>query len=229
MKEKQSTDTLFYKVTQYIYYFFSLNLFFLLCNSLFIITLLSFPLSLSNLIPYAVTLIPAGASITGLFYTMGKLNREKSISPAKDFFKSYRDNFKQSTFYWALFLIISVVLIVDILFVIERGWLMLTVISVILFLIVILSAIYAFTLLSRFEVTFKNLVLFSVYLVFKYKRATLSHAWYLVAFSLIGYGFFRYALFFIFSISVFYFMRTNEGIMKTLKQEFSKNEEERHV
>lgn len=226
MKEKQSTDTLFYKITQYIYYFFSLNFFFLLCNSLFLFALLTIPLSISNILVFALALIPTGASITGLFYTMGKLNRDKSISPAIDFFKSYKTNFKQSTLYWLLFLLISVILVVDILFVIERGWLVLTVISLVIFLIVILSAIYAFTLLSRFEVTFRNLVLFSVYLVFKYKRTTLSHALYIFAFSLIGYGFFRYALFFIFSVSAFYFMRNNEGIMEKLKHEFSQNKEE---
>lgn len=229
MKEKQSTETLFYKITQYIYYFFSLNALFLLCNTLFFLTVWSIPLSISNIIIFAASLIPAGASITSLFYTMGKLNRDKTISPFKDFFNSYKVNFRQSTQYWGLFLVVSVILIVDILFVLQRGWLVLTVISIILYTVVILSAIYAFSLLSRFEVSLKHLVIFSVYLTFRYKRITFSHLCYAFAFSMIMFGFFRFAVLFIFSVAAFYFMRSNEGILEELKHEFSREREEFNV
>ncbi|PRY81355.1 DUF624 domain-containing protein [Alkalibacterium olivapovliticus] len=226
MKEKQSTDTLLYKITQYIYYFLSVNFFFLVSNSLFIMAFIFIPVSISHILFFTVALIPAGASITALFYTMGKLNRDRFVSPVKDYFGAYKNNFRQSTVYWGLYLIALLIVVVDILFVLERGWMILTIISLIVGLILVLSAVYAFTILSSFEVTLKNLVLFSVYLIFKYKWLALSHLGYLFAFGLIGYGYPMTAILFLFAVAGFYFMRNSQTLLSDLKSSFSEGKGE---
>lgn len=220
MKEKQSTDTLLYRIMQYLYYFLSVNLFFLLTNSLFIAALLYIPISLSNLFIFAAALIPTGASITALFYTMGKLHRDKSINPTKDFFKAYKNNFLMSTKYWLIILIVLIVLLVDILFVLNRRWLILTIISFIVLGLVILFSIYGFSLLSRFEVSLKNLIIFSVLLTYQNKLNSLSNLSLSIAFGLILYGFMSYALLGIFAVSGFYYMRNNHKILEKLKETY---------
>lgn len=225
MNEKNPTDSLLYKIMQYLYYFLSVNLYFLLSNSLFIASVLFFQISLSNLFVYAVALIPTGASLTALFYTMGKLHRDKNIQPASDYWKAYKKNFFASTKYWLVILFLLIVLLVDILFVLNRRWLVLTVISFVVLGLVILSSIYGFSLLARFEVSIKNLLIFSVLLIYQNKLNSLSNLSLFVAFGLILYGFLTYALLVIFAVAGYYFMRNNHTIMEKLKDTYLNVEE----
>lgn len=225
MNQKQSTDSLFYKIAQYIYYFLLVNGYFLLSNLLIIALLLYIPISLSNLLIYVVGLLPTGASITALFYAMGKLYREKTISPTRDYWTAYKKNFIESSKYWLILLIVITVLLVDILFVLNRGWMILTIISILLFLIVILSGIYAFSIVARFEVSLKNLIIFSVILIYQNKLKSLSHLSLLLAFALILYGFFTYAVLFTFAIAAYYFMRNNHSLLDKMEQAYSREEE----
>ena len=221
MNQKQSTDSLFYKITQYIYYFLLVNGYFLISNLLIITLLLYLPISLSNLLIYVIGLLPTGASLTALFYTMGKLYREKTINPTQDYWRAYKKNFLESSKYWLILLIAITVLIVDILFVLNRGWMILTVISLLLFAIVMLSGIYAFSLLARFEVSIKNVIIFSILLIYQNKLKSASLLSLLIAFALILYGFFTYAVLFIFAIAAYYFMRNNHPILDKMEATYS--------
>ena len=56
-------------------------------------------LIMANLM-FVLTLIPvitAGAGLCGLYYTMLKLVRYKEVNPFEEFFRGFRDNFKQAT------------------------------------------------------------------------------------------------------------------------------------
>ena len=57
-----------------------------------------------------VPVITAGASFTAMHYCCLKLVRGKETGIAKDFFHSFKDNFKQSTVIWLLFLLFSAVM-----------------------------------------------------------------------------------------------------------------------
>lgn len=220
MKEKNSTDTLLYKSAQYIYYFLLTNTYFLLSNILIMMALILLPLSFSNILIYGVALIPTGASLTALFYSMGKLYREKTIQPTKDYWTAYRDNFVASTKYWLIIIAILIVLSVDILYVLERGWVFLTVLSLLVLAIVLIMTIYAFSILARFEVTTRNLVIFSIISFYKNKLNSLSLFFLLIAFTVILYGFAGYAILCLFAIAGYYFMRSNHKILEKLMQDF---------
>lgn len=58
----------------------------------------------------SLPVITAGASTTALFYCTLKLHKDKDISVIRDFFKSFRQNFMQSTIAWALLLLAGGVL-----------------------------------------------------------------------------------------------------------------------
>lgn len=179
---------------------------------------------MSNLLVYAIALIPTGASMTALFSTMGKLHRDKNIQPTRDYWKAYKTNFFMSTKYWVIILVLLIVLIVDILFVLSRRWLLLTIISFVFLGLVILFSIYGFSLLARFEVSIKNLLVFSVLLTYQNKLNSLSNLSLFVAFGLILYGFLSYALLIVFAIAGYYFMRNNHTILEKLKETYLNTE-----
>ena len=55
-------------------------------------------------------IITAGAAFTAMHYCCLKLVRGKETSMSADFFHSFKDNFKQSTAIWLLFLLFSAVM-----------------------------------------------------------------------------------------------------------------------
>lgn len=61
----------------------------------------------------ALISFPAGAAFTALHYVCLKLVRDEEGYITKDFFKSYKQNFKQGTIIWLLISVISVVLVID--------------------------------------------------------------------------------------------------------------------
>ena len=53
----------------------------------------------------SLPVVTAGASTTALFYCTLKLHKDKDIRVIRDFFKSFRQNFGQSTMAWLLLLL----------------------------------------------------------------------------------------------------------------------------
>ena len=51
-----------------------------------------------------IPIITAGAAFTAMHYCCLKLVRGKETSMTQDFFHSFKDNFKQSTIIWLIFL-----------------------------------------------------------------------------------------------------------------------------
>lgn len=163
-----------YIFAQYIYYFIIANLQFLLANLLFIIALLFFEWTLDNILVFYIALLPAGPSLCALYAMMGKLIRTKDIRPFMDFWKYYRQLFKISFTYWFIQWTVIVILLVDI----RYTNLNMSVLSPALWVLLIFSLfimLYAIPILTRFEVRLKNLLIVSVYSIFKFFKTTLLH------------------------------------------------------
>lgn len=163
-----------YIFAQYIYYFIIANLQFLLANLLFIIALLFFEWTLDNILVFYIALLPAGPSLCALYAMMGKLIRTKDIRPFMDFWKYYRQLFKISFTYWFIQWTVIVILLVDI----RYTNLNMSVLSPALWVLLIFSLfimLYAIPILTRFEVKLKNLLIVSVYSIFKFFKTTLLH------------------------------------------------------
>lgn len=229
MKERNITDTLFYKILQYFYFFLVTNIYFLITNIVFLLALLYIPISISSILLFAVALIPSGPSVTALFYTMRKLHTQKMIHPTKDFFRSYRSNFGISLRYWAIQVIVMTIFIVDILFVLDRGFILLTVISVLVFLIFLLTVVNGFSILSTFEVGVKNLMIFSLLMIGRYLIKSMLNLMMLFTFAIIWYGFTSEASLIIFSITVFYLIRNNMPMLDNLKEQYASEEKDEQV
>lgn len=226
MQEKNITQTKLYKILQYVYYFLISNIWFLVTNSIFFIGQLYISLSISSILLYVLILIPSGPSVTALFFTMRKLLIEKDISPTKQFFKSYKENFWVSLKYWFIQLLLLTVLIVDLLFILDRGYLFLAVVVAIIIIFLLLMTINAFLILSTFEVTTKNLFIFSFLTVVKNFIKSITNLSILFGFGIIWYVIPSQASLFIFSVTVYYLVRNNQLILKNMEEKYSSNNED---
>ena len=58
----------------------------------------------------SIPIVTIGASITALYYVTLKLVRDEDGYTIKSFFKSFKENFKQSTIIWLIMLVIGLLL-----------------------------------------------------------------------------------------------------------------------
>ena len=207
---KYVTEKPLYIVANYIYAFFMTNLYFLIANLLFFFVYFSIELTAGLVWILFISLIPVGPAIGALLYNMGKLVREKEISPTRDFFKGYVKNFKISVLFWLIQLVFFMVLITNL----RQTELELQPILAIFYFILVfflfLVSCYGFAILSRFEVTLKNLYIISAYYVFKYWKRTLLN---------LGGAIFSLLLFIQFPIFATLFLASGVGwaLMSNLK------------
>lgn len=104
-------------------------------------------------------IITAGASLSALHYITLKMVKNEEGYVFRGFFKAFKDNFKQGTIIWSIFLVISVLFRMDIRILEAAGDSLPSFLQVIiysLYMIVCLIAMYVFPLISRFNNTIRN-------------------------------------------------------------------------
>ena len=113
---------------------------------------------------FCIPIFTIGAANTALYYVFLKLAKDEEGYLIRDFIKSFKQNFKQSTLVWLILFIIGVVLIVDIYYFkfipTTKGVFMYYVLWII-FLIYSVINLYIFPLICKFENTTKNMFKFS--------------------------------------------------------------------
>lgn len=109
-----------------------------------------------------IPIITIGSSLTALFSVSLKLCRKESPVIMKSFFHSFRENFRQSTVLWILFLLIYVILFID--YHLFSG--ILKTICAIVFLFTCCSIIYIFPIISRFVCTRSQTIKNSILMAF---------------------------------------------------------------
>lgn len=107
----------------------------------------------------SIPIITIGASTTAMYSVMLKLVKNEEGYIAKGFLKAFKDNLKQSTLIWLLYLIFGIVIAVDFRLLGIMNPSIRTVIQVFLIFMSILlisMGIYGFALQARYENTVKN-------------------------------------------------------------------------
>lgn len=168
-------DSNFFNIMNYVFNFSMSSLYFILCNSLLIIGMLFFSFTYENSILFFIFLLPTGPSLTAMFFVMNKLIKHKEIDATKDFFSSYKANFKQSIMIWIIELVIISILLFDlyIFSLMPKAISSLGVSFVFVsILFTFLLTFYSFSILSIFKVTTKNLLKISFISIFKYFHTT---------------------------------------------------------
>ena len=57
----------------------------------------------------SLPVVTIGASATAMYYVLGRIRRQEG-TVTKDFFRSFRENFRQATLYWGVLLLVALVL-----------------------------------------------------------------------------------------------------------------------
>ena len=103
----------------------------------------------------SLPVVTIGASATAMYYVLGRIWRQEG-TVTKDFFRSFRENFRQATLYWGALLLVALALYWN--FRLISGWTG-TLYSVMMVLLILVSwfavswGSLVFPLLSRFDST----------------------------------------------------------------------------
>lgn len=108
-----------------------------------------------------IPIVTIGASWTALYYMALKIVRDEEVYIARDFFKSFRQNFRQATVIWLLQIVVSVILGMD--FYLMYGGstdaefpLILQVLLLAVTLLVVITFMFVYPVLSKFDNNLKN-------------------------------------------------------------------------
>ena len=109
----------------------------------------------------SIPIFTIGASWTALYFVTIRIVRKEEGYVIRDFFRSFKENFKQATLIWLLVLLVAAIFVGDILIyrMIQDQIPKFIMIAVIVLAFLALgTAIYVFPVLSRFENTIKNTI-----------------------------------------------------------------------
>jgi len=221
-----------YTITNYIFWFFLGNLYFLLLNIplLFILLVLlsngtkALPPGFTSII--IVCCIPIAPAATALLSIMGKLIREKDLKLTQDFFKAYKANFFQSLFFGCLEIIIMCILSIDIRYLISSSYPRFFIVFVfVVFAFIFSMSLYVFPLISRFYLSTKDILKTAAYYTIKKFHITILN---LSTFLVVGFIFFRvhtFVLLFMCSIICYLLMYYQQKILLEIEEKLKKNSE----
>lgn len=115
----------------------------------------------------SIPVFTIGASMSGMYYALMRKQRTDDGGIAKLFFKGFKDNFKQATGAWLLYIVISFVFSMDFRLFGNGGPQenrLMYYASVVMFVLVSFIAIYIFPVIAAFENKLKELIIQSIYL-----------------------------------------------------------------
>ncbi len=138
-----------------------------------------------------IPIVTIGAALTAMYYTEYKIFRDSDSSITREFFHSFRQNFRQASLIWLIYAILLIVCFGDMLWIRSGGSSLPPVLFAILVVmsgIIIVEMHYTFGMLSHYEntiaATIKNAWLLSI--IHLPKSA-------LIAVTLVASGFLMYA------------------------------------
>lgn len=177
MKEIFNLEKLFSSF-DYVFWFFLLNLFFMLLNLPLILFMLSIGINnISTYFPlFLLCSVPFVPSLTVLIYCMGKLIRYKDLNLFKDFFHGLKINFKQSILLWCGELITVLILYSNIRFFSNfKNGMFFNCIFIVLLLGLFFVTPYIYILISRFSMKSFDIIKSSFILAFTRPLLTLTN------------------------------------------------------
>ncbi|MCC8168666.1 MAG: DUF624 domain-containing protein [Clostridiales bacterium] len=122
-----------------------------------------------------------GASTTALFYVSQKLVSNEEGSLTKDFFHSFKENFKQATIIWLILLALGIVLAIDgyVLYHMRFSnifWTLCTAVFIVVLIAYAIVLMYIFPLLARFDNTTKAMFQNSIMIGMRFLLCTVLMA-----------------------------------------------------
>ena len=191
-----------------------------------------------------IPIFTIGSAITSLHYMVLKVLRNEECYIVRGYFKAFKQNFKQSTIVWLIFLLVFVVLALDYYVVLKSGlefgdWFKILLGVITLF--VVFAAVMVFPLMAKFTnttvQTIKNAMAVSLYMLPKTILMIIMYAAPVVI-SLFTYKMMPFVIMFGLSAPAFgaaalyngYFKKVEERILENqAKEEGAKEEEDERI
>lgn len=195
MHNKDFLDSKLFTAMNYIYWILLSSALFLLTNVLFIFVFFVMLQAIDQkLLPIhiifgalVVAAIPMGPSFAALYRVMWKIIKEKDVSILSDFFKGYRENFKQAIVAWIIILIFLSLFAVNYYIMTAQNWASFLILPFfILISLLICATFYLFPLISIYEIKLKDAFKLGFYFTLKKFNLTIIL---LVLFVIAGYLF----------------------------------------
>lgn len=220
-KKKDFGEGPLFTITNYIWWLFLGNFYFMLCSFLLILTIVAYKEKLftDGLGFFLISLLPEGPAFTALLSIMGKLIREKDINVTYDYFKAYKINFIQSLFAWTLQVIVVFIIIEDLRItrtMIYGKFIIPIFIMILIFLIVI--GFYVYPILTRFYLSIKDLTKLSIYYSIKKIKNSL-YAVFIVTFAVFMIKYMAILSLFLFgSVISYLIMYVQQDVLKEIEE-----------
>lgn len=209
-----------YSFTNHIYWLALLNIYFVLCNIVFLFIFLILEPTFSNIIFYFLALIPSGPAISALCFAIGKLVREKEIYPTKDFFNGYKLNFKDTMKLWLPMLLIIFILIVDLQYFHLEASVINQILSIVFLVVLLLISglsLYIFPINVIYKFRTRDIYKLSIYYSFKKKKITFGNIGIVIITLFLMYVISDFLIIFIASLVCFAFMLNSKEVMEEIK------------
>lgn len=173
MKNDDILNSRLYTIVNYITYFFVTNILFLLMISPLIIYWIIFENNMSSAVLLLLSIL-LGPAITTLLSIMGKLIRERDISPVKDFFHFYKLNLLQSLLVAIVVNMLISIVYFDINYFSSNGNKGMTYLFLFMLVLILLNTFYIYPIISRYNLKFVDLFKISISLMYKKFYISLS-------------------------------------------------------
>jgi uncharacterized membrane protein YesL len=228
MKTRQFGEGLLFSLTSHIYWLIMTNIYFILCNGLFLFFFMTLEPSFSNITIYFLALIPTGPSISALFFSIGKLIREKDLSPLRDFFHGYKINFKDTMKFWLPLLLVLYILFVDLQYFNSNSTTINDILSVLFSIAIILMIVlvmYAFLINAGFTFRLKDIWKLSVYYSFTKLKITFGNIGIVIILLFLSSIVSDFLIVFAASLVCYLFMLNSKEVIEHIKINFTDSQE----
>jgi uncharacterized membrane protein YesL len=127
---------------------------------------------------FSIPLVTIGASTTALYYTVNKVIRHDRSSIWKEFWGSFKQNFKQATIVWLILCVLYYILITNCIimyrvYIAEQGSIAVLILYLLSLIILMLWTSYLFPYIARFTNTTKNIMKISGFLFVRHLLTSL--------------------------------------------------------
>ncbi|MDQ1003290.1 putative membrane protein YesL [Neobacillus niacini] len=216
-------EGILFSVTNHIYALFMTNIYFVISNIICLFFFMTLEPTFSNISIYFLALIPTGPAITALFYSIGKLIREKELSPLHDFIHGYRINFKDTMKYWLPLLLVLYILIVDLQYFNSTPSIINSVLSIVFLIGIILTIVIsmsAFLIIAGFKFRYRDLWKLSVYYSFIKVKITFGNISIVIITLFLISVTSKFLLLFIASLICYAFLLNSKGLLEDIQLKF---------
>ncbi|MBT2657130.1 YesL family protein [Bacillus sp. ISL-18] len=228
MKKREFGEGTLFSITNHVYWLVMTNIYFVISNAIFLIFFMTLQPTFSNITIYFLALILTGPSISALFYSIGKLIREKELSPLRDFFHGYKMNFKDTMKFWLPLLLVLYILFVDLQYFNSNPSVPHHILSVIFFIGILITMIImmnSFLINAGFKFRLKDICKLSIYYSFKKVKVTFGNIGIIIISLFLTTITSNFFIVFMASVVCYVFLLNSRDLLEDIKVNFCKPNE----